>query len=142
MMFVYLKNNPHSIEKIPVNKFLSTLDYPGWGEPSEKIAHSAKDVIENPRKYQNDYKRILNANLAYPIVVANNEIIDGVHRLAKAYIQKIPEIDAYIFDKSLLDKFIIAKKTPDVWEKIHHLEAYELIDLYYQRFCIMPNTKS
>jgi hypothetical protein len=136
MMFVYLKNHKHPITKINVSKYSDTLEYPGWGDPGRDINYSAMDVIKNPSKYQDDYKRILKADLSYPIIVSNNGyIIDGVHRLAKAFMHNVYEIKAYIFDEDLMEKFKIAEKTPNIWDKIQHLEAYELIDLYFQRFC-------
>ena len=57
MMFVYLKHHNHSVTKIKVNEYLGTLDYPGWGDPGKNILYSAMDVINNPSKYQDDYKR-------------------------------------------------------------------------------------
>ena len=138
MMFVYLKHNSHPITKIDVKDYAHTLEYPGWGNPAKGIEYSATDVINSPLKYQDDYKRILQADLSYPIIISDKGyVVDGVHRLSKAYMQKIPQIKAYVFSFGLMNKFIIAEKIDNVnvWEKIDNMEAYELIDLYYQRFC-------
>jgi len=46
-------------------------------------------VISNPKKYKYQYRRIMGADLKYPIEVMKNkkgkwEILDGLHRLVKA----------------------------------------------------------
>jgi hypothetical protein len=136
MMFAYLKTNKYPITKINVSDFFDTLEYKGWGEPSKNIYYSATDVIANPRKYVTDYKRILKADLSYPIIISSDGfIVDGVHRLTKAYLKKIKTIKAYIFDSKLMEKFKIADKTPDVWDKIDKIPYYEIISLYNERFC-------
>ncbi|XWV26926.1 hypothetical protein QJ857_gp0124 [Tupanvirus soda lake] len=136
MMFAYLKSNNHPITKIFVQEYLDVLEYPGWGDPSKNIYYSAIDVINNPMKYKDDFKRILKADLSYPIIIsADGFIVDGVHRLTKAYLEKIPQIKAYVFNEELMVKFKIADKTFDVWEKIDNMPIYEIISLYTERFC-------
>ena len=142
MMFAYLKNNEHTVTKINVNEYMDTLEYSGWGDPGKNIYYSAMDVINNPMLYQDDYKRILYADLSYPIIISSEGyIVDGVHRLSKVYLEKKEYISAYIFDEKLMKKFIIAKKTPDVWEKIDTMQTYEIVDIYYKRFCKNGNSK-
>jgi len=75
----------------------------------------------------------MNSNLKFPIVIANNNIVDGVHRLTKAYLQKKKEIKAYIFDGELLEKFLIDKNKN--WDKVDKLNTYEYIELFFKRFC-------
>jgi hypothetical protein len=51
-----------------------------------------RDVLKNPKHYPREYARIMDADLAYPINVIENNgawvIMDGVHRLAKAHLLK------------------------------------------------------
>lgn len=136
MMFAYLKNNEHPTTKIMVDDYIDTLEYSGWGDPSKNIYYSAMDVINNPMVYQDEYKRILRADLSYPIIIsADGYIVDGMHRISKAYLEKKPSIRAYVFDEDLMTKFILAGKSIDVWEMVDKMPTYEIIDLYYQRFC-------
>jgi hypothetical protein len=70
---------------------------------------TSREIIENPDNYREEYQRTMNADLHYPIDVMENKgrwlILDGLHRLMKAYIlgmkkvrvrmiprEKIPEI--------------------------------------------------
>lgn len=135
MMFAYLNNHKHPILKVNVNDYIDMLEYPSWGNPEKNIMYSAKDVLKNPEKYSNDYKRIINADLSYPIIISNNEIIDGIHRLTKAYLKNKKKIKAYIFSEELMKKFKLADKTENVWNKIDKLQMYEIISLFYERFC-------
>jgi len=128
MLFAYINIfKPHSI-KINVNDYLNFLEYKTWWVDSKKkISISPKDVIDNPIKYKSQYERIKNANINYPIIIANNNIIDGYHRLAKAHMQNKKQIKAYIIDKVLLKKFVINKNNSK-------LSINDLIELFYQRF--------
>lgn len=101
MMFAYLKNNKHPITKINVSDYVDTLKYPGWGDPVSNIKYSAFDVIENSDKYPKEYNRILNADLSYPIIISDNNIIDGVHRLSKAYLEKKKKLRHIFLMKNL-----------------------------------------
>jgi hypothetical protein len=134
MMLSYLDNNDHPISKIKIQKYQDVLYYPGWGDPLKNNNYSPMDVLKSPKKYADDYKRIQDADLSYPIIVNyNNNIVDGIHRLTKAYIQNIKTLDAYIFDKKLMNKFIIGRIGE--WDKLDKMPIYQLISLYYKRFC-------
>jgi hypothetical protein len=136
MMFAYLKNYNHPVSAINVDEYADALDYPGWGDPGNKIYYSASDVIKNKNMYPDEYARILKADLSYPIIISEKGfIVDGVHRLTKAYFENIPVIKAYIFNNELMNKFKIAEKRPGVWQYVDDLPVYELISLYYERFC-------
>lgn len=129
MMFAYIKIfKPVSI-KINIKDYLYTLDFKCW-ENKGKI--SPKDVIKNKKKYKNDYKRIKKANLKYPIIIAKNNIVDGVHRLTKAFIENRKYIKAYVFDKYLLKKFLL--NTINNWDSVDKLNIYDYIQLFYKRF--------
>jgi len=136
MMFVYIHYNKSKYIKIKVDDLVKNLDHNGWNDDPDndpKYAFSAYDVINNPDKYESDFTRIMNADLSYPIILSkDNNIIDGIHRLTKAYIEKNKYIKAYIFDSKLMKKFIITKR--ENWNLINNLKSYNLIMLYIERF--------
>ena len=54
------------------------------------------DVIKNPQRYKDEYKRIMDAELKYPIIVdADLNIIDGVHRYVKSLMLRKKTIKVY-----------------------------------------------
>lgn len=77
----------------------------------------AMDMVICPDNEQ--YYRIHGADLGHPILIqwvqinSKNEIdvIDGLHRLAKAYVYKIGEINCRWVLKEALDKCLIKKNT-------------------------------
>ena len=133
MMIAYLNIYKQPTIKVPISKLLHVLEYEGWGDPLKKIKYSAMDVIKSPKKYKNEINRIKKADLKYPIIMDEQYIIDGVHRLSKAYLQNKKYIKAYIFDKKLMKKFLINSKGD--WKKVDKLQMHDFIKLFYEKFC-------
>jgi len=79
---------------VPTTKMkITTLNWlfenPFWKYKQKWYAISPNEVIANKRKYPNHWRRIQKADLNYPIDIMKNnkgywEILDGLHRLAKA----------------------------------------------------------
>jgi len=133
MMFAYLNIYKHPTISVPVSKLLNALEDKSWGNHSKKIYYSANDVIKNPKKYKNEMDRIKKANLKYPIIIDEKYVIDGIHRLSKAYLRDKKYIKAYIFDKKLMKKFLINSKAD--WIKVDNLQTHDFIKLFYKKFC-------
>lgn len=90
-------------------------------------------VLDNPTKYKNHMKRIKEANLKYPIFMYNDWIIDGMHRITKAKLEGKKSLKAINFSKNIFKKFLINSKGE--WKKAVDLKEYELIQLFYKKFC-------
>ncbi len=135
MMFAYINLFKPSSTYIDINKILKTLEFKGWGDPKKNIYYSPMDVIKNPKnkKYANEMKRIKQADLKYPIILDGNNVVDGVHRLTKAYLSRKKKIKAYNFPKSLMNKFIIDRNKN--WIKVDKLQTHDFIILFHKRFC-------
>lgn len=134
MMFAYLHFNKVKSIKYKIDEnILKNLDYSGWGDPIKNIKYSPKQVLNNPSKFPEDYDRIQNADLKYPIIITGDgNIIDGVHRLTKSVLLEKKYINAYVFDNKLMKEFIIAKHND--WNKVDNLKTYQFIILYVERF--------
>lgn len=86
------KTKNKSTHHIPISKLKSHLYIKFW---KKGLSHalSPADVISNPKKslgHESHYHRIKKANLDYPIIIRKTKsgkmkIVDGFHRLAKAY---------------------------------------------------------
>jgi hypothetical protein len=131
MMLCYVKTQGHQKQKLPIEEFLPQLKENVW------TPWSPMDVIEKPhlKKYKEDVERIEKANLAYPVIVTGKHtIVDGYHRIAKAYLEKKKHVDAYVFDSELMNKFILDKNM-DI-RKVHNdTEIHTLLELWTKRFC-------
>ena len=71
---------------------LSILDEVVWfGGP--------KDVLPTVRLVAERARDIFAADLSYPIIMtADGEILDGAHRIARAYLQGVPTLSAVVID--------------------------------------------
>lgn len=133
MMFIYINEFKPKAIKIKVSDYVSLLDNKIWYCcPGNDVKFSPKYIIEHKTELAFEYKRIENADLKYPIIMHNNDIVDGHHRLSKAYILNKKFIYAYVFDTQLINKFIIMKK--GTWDKINNLKAYEIMAMYNKQF--------
>jgi disulfide oxidoreductase YuzD len=132
MMFAYINIFKPKYTNINIDSLLHNLEYAGWGDPILNIKYSPKDVINNPEKYKKEIEQINNANLKYPIIIYNNNIIDGVHRLTKTVLEKKTKIKTYIFTKKIMEKFIIDKNSD--YNKVDNMEISLFIELFYKKF--------
>ena len=101
----FIKNNHFPVEEFDVKNLYKTA---GW--------HEMKNVTVNGKKYKDLSKEekadfdeenkgaIMNANLKYPIIVTKNDkgkidVLDGNHRVEKAYILKRDKIKGIVVPK-------------------------------------------
>lgn len=137
MMFGYVNMFKPKSKNVNISDFLHVLEYKGWGDPSKNLYYSAIDVFKNPKKYKKEVLRIKNANLNYPIIVHDRYIVDGVHRLCKAYLLSKKggpqKIKAYVFNTKEMNKFLINKNGD--WDKVDKLGSHFYIELFHKRFC-------
>jgi hypothetical protein len=79
------------VEEMDINELTWHFDIPFHWHGGQVYILKSKEVIDNPDKYKEEYERIMKAELKYPIDIMQNKgrwvILDGLHRLIKAYIQ-------------------------------------------------------
>ncbi len=68
---------------------------------------SPAEVLAEPEKFENQWNRIAQANLGVPIIVCQTEdgavdVLDGLYRLAHAYLIGVPTIQAKIVSRETL----------------------------------------
>ena len=94
-------NNKNKVKpiKIPMTKLKADLEYKTY-RPKERQIYSILDVVNDPEEYKCDYDKIIKSSLKYPILIRadKNYIIDGLHRLGKAYIQNKKQGDMFLAD--------------------------------------------
>lgn len=63
----------------------------------------SSEIIENPEQYREEYERVMKVDLKYPIDIMKNKdrwlILDGLHRLIKAYILKMNKVKVRIIPR-------------------------------------------
>lgn len=131
MMFAYINLHLPMHVVVDVTDFKDVMDYKGWGDPTSDVFYSVNDVLDDPSSYPHEMQRIHLANLKFPIIVHNQYIVDGVHRLTKAVLKKDATIKAYVFDDALMKQFLLDDKGN--WKKVNAVGASELIELFVKR---------
>jgi len=134
LMFMYVNDGNIVSRKIRTNKLFPQLSRKGWGNVSPL------QVIKNKNVFMEDYIKIKKADLRYPIMLDTKlNIIDGAHRLSKAYILDKKYIRAYVFNGDIMKKFMISKKkgskwTKNDWKYYESLTKRDVEELYKERF--------
>lgn len=144
-MFMYIQDKQPKSVKLPLPPLVHHLrenDWSDWSTPGTPL-FSAMNVLQHPDKYKDHYKRILDAELKYPIIIDKKTgyVIDGMHRLAKSYMLNKRHIHAHVFDDGLMSKFILTSKkdakkewTGADWAYYESLTIPDLKRLYRARF--------
>ena len=130
LMFMYINNRNIISDKIRMQKLSNQLKHKVWSDNIAPI-----EVIKDKNVSIQDHNRIQSADLRYPIIIDgridrshNFNIVDGMHRLSKAFALNKKYIRAYIFDADLMEKFIISKRYVD------SLTKKNIEKLYIRRF--------
>ena len=85
---VWMRDYP--VEKMDIQELVWHLDIPFLWSDGGVYNLTSREVIENPDKYAKEYERTMKSDLKYPIDIMENKghwlILDGLHRLTKAYV--------------------------------------------------------
>ncbi|HNZ86355.1 MAG TPA: hypothetical protein PLD95_02010 [bacterium] len=78
------------ISEMDIKELEWHFDIPFWCENGDYNLTPGV-VINNPKKHKKEYERIMLCDLKYPLDIMENNgkwlLLDGLHRLTKAYIQ-------------------------------------------------------
>lgn len=70
----------------------------------------SKEIINNQEIYKEEYERTMKADLKYPIDIMKNKgrwlILDGLHRLMKAYILKQNRVKVRIISEDKISEIL------------------------------------
>jgi hypothetical protein len=105
LMFDYININKPTKIKLNISELLFNLN---WNSLENNV--KPIDILEDitNKKYKHEINRIKRADTTYPIIIdLNYNIIDGVHRYMKHILENKRKINVYIFNKSLMKKFIL-----------------------------------
>lgn len=85
------------VETMPIAELAWHFDTPFWdSEGTDEYNLRPRDVLAHPEKEPTHFSKIQNADLVYPIDIMENKgrwrILDGLHRLAKAHMLGITEV--------------------------------------------------
>jgi disulfide oxidoreductase YuzD len=110
-----------------------------WSNDNGDV-YSPQQLLNDPsnKKYKEDFKRINESNLKYPIIIIKSKsdfsVANGYHRIVKAKQIGKKEISSFIFDFKTLEKFYLGPEKN--YDEIIDMPIFELILLFVNRFGI------
>lgn len=130
LMIAYVNIVDYPSINIDTNDYLQHLNSKCWRRYGKK--YSPVDVLNDTSNYDHDMNKIKNADLKYPIIIHNGNIVDGMHRLSKAYLHRKSHLKAYVFSDALMKKFLVSNKGD--YKKLEKLEVHHFIEMFNDRF--------
>lgn len=95
------------VTKMPISELAWHFDIPFWNENGEYNL-IPREVIMEPQDHDAEYKRIMHSDLNFPIDIMKNKgrwlILDGLHRLVKAYMQAQDMVNVRIIPRTDIPK--------------------------------------
>jgi hypothetical protein len=100
------------VELMAIGELEWFLDLPLWRHDGRAFRVRPRDVLADPERFGEDYRRTLEADLRYPLDVTSHErrwtIMDGSHRLAKAVLCEWEVVRVRKVPKSAFDRIAVA----------------------------------
>ena len=132
LMIAYVNIFDYPVTDIDTKDYLTHLKSKCWRKFGKK--YSPIEVLNNPSVYDLDMEKIKNAELIYPIIIFDGNVVDGMHRLTKLYLQQKSHLKAYVFNEALMKKFLVSAKGD--YKKLESLEIHHIIEMFNDRFTI------
>jgi hypothetical protein len=99
---------PLAVTAAEVRSLAWHLRLPLWADGGVPRSVAPIDVLRCPARFPDQHARMLAADLAFPIDVLDRPdgptILDGVHRLAKAWLLGMPEIAVRLLPPAQLSR--------------------------------------
>lgn len=92
--------------EMDIGELIWHFDIPFWDEIVDDWNLTPREVIEHPKFHKDHYQKIMQSDLRYPISITKNKgkwfVLDGLHRLAKAYINNQKTVQVKIIPRERL----------------------------------------
>jgi len=98
------------VVEMDINKLTWHFDIPFHSHKGGIYNLTSREIIEYPEEYKEEYKRTMKADFKYPIDIMENKgkwlILDGLHRLMKAYIQGMKKVNVRIIPREKISEIL------------------------------------
>lgn len=90
-------------EELDIEKLEWHFKVPFWDWDNKRYNLTPNQVLNDSKKYQEQYERIMNSDISYPIDIMENKgklvILDGLHRLTKCKILRMTKVKVRIIPR-------------------------------------------
>lgn len=94
----------YPMEEIDISELEWHFEIPFWEWNDGHYNLTPNQVLNDPEKYADQYERIMNSDISYPIDIMENKgryvILDGLHRLVKCKILRMNKVNVRIIPHS------------------------------------------
>jgi len=100
------------VVELPIADLRWQLDLPWWRVGHRHFAVSPNQVRSEPRNYAEQWRRVLDAELCFPIHLLERDrltVLDGVHRLLKADVLGMSHASAHVVSHCLFVEQIVER---------------------------------
>ena len=98
------------VTEMDIEELTWHFDVPFHRNEGVPYALTSREIIENPDKYAEEYERTMRSELKYPIDIMENKgrwlILDGLHRLMKAYIQGARRVNVRMIPREKISEIL------------------------------------
>ncbi|WUI01145.1 hypothetical protein OHR68_04800 [Spirillospora sp. NBC_00431] len=92
------------VRRVAVRELEWLFDLPLWQRDGVRFQVSPRQVRTNPERFPDHYRRVMESDLEYPIHLVEHNgrlvVLDGFHRLLKASVLGLAEIDAMVLSQA------------------------------------------
>lgn len=101
---------PAPTEEIDISELEWHFDIPFWDTPGGYYDLQPREVLMNPKRYHQEYERILAADTSFPIDIMMNKgrwtILDGLHRVVKLFIEGTRTVRVRKISRSVITEIL------------------------------------
>lgn len=94
----------YPMEEIDISELEWHFEIPFWDWNDGHYNLTPNQVLDAPDKYADQYERVMNSDISYPIDIMENKgryvILDGLHRLVKCKILRMNKVNVRIIPHS------------------------------------------
>lgn len=94
----------YPMEEIDISELEWHFEIPFWDWKDGHYNLTPNQVLDAPDKYADQYERVMNSDISYPIDIMENKgryvILDGLHRLVKCKILRMNKVNVRIIPHS------------------------------------------
>lgn len=103
------------VTEMGIEKLIWHFDIPFHWHKGGVYNLASREIIEHPEEYKEEYERTLKADLKYPIDIMENKgkwlILDGLHRLMKAYVSGSKSVSVRIIPREKIPEILKARNS-------------------------------
>ena len=99
------------VQEISVEELAWIFDLPFWSNDGVNYCLSAREFMEDPKKYPTHLERIASCDTSYPIDIMQNPkgkwlILDGLHRLVKVVMAGAKTVKVRRLSRDLIPEIV------------------------------------